>query len=193
MLRMLAPPATIAIPVLETKRLILRGHRLEDFGDCAATWADPVVTRYLGSKPLTETEAWTRFLRYFGHWQVMGFGYWAVEEKGTGAFVGDIGFADYKRDIQPSIKGIPEIGWVLAQAAHGKGYATEAVRAALAWGDMNFRPARTVCIVDAENLASIRVAEKCGFREYERTTYHGTAVVLFERAAPAGGERMMSP
>jgi len=104
-----------------------------------------------------------------------------VEKKGTGEFVGDVGFADYKREIQPSLKGIPEIGWVLANSAHGKGYATEAVEAALAWGDGNFEDARTVCIVAPDNLASIRVAGKCGFREFEQTSYHGNAVILFER------------
>ena len=64
----------------------------------------------------------------------MGFGHWAVEEKASGDFIGDLGFADFKRDIQPSIQGLPELGWVLASRAHGKGYATEAVRAAIAWG-----------------------------------------------------------
>ncbi len=170
--------------MIETERLILRGHRLEDFGDCAAMWADPEVTRYIGGKPLSETEAWARFLRYAGHWSLMGYGYWAVEEKGTGDFVGDIGFADYKRDIEPSLKGIPEVGWVLAQKAHGKGYATEAVRTVVVWGDANFAGARTVCIVAPGNLASIRVAEKCGFQEFERTTYKGEAAILFQRERP---------
>jgi RimJ/RimL family protein N-acetyltransferase len=170
-----------AVPVIETERLVLRGHRLGDFADCAAMWADPVVNRYLGGKPLSETEAWTRFLRYAGHWWLMSFGYWAVEEKATGAFVGDIGFADYKRDIQPSLKGIPEIGWVLAQSAHGKGYATEAVRAALAWGDAQFEAPRTVCIIAPENLPSVRLAEKFGYREFERTIFKDHPVILFER------------
>src|SRR2546426_7424830 len=56
------------VPVIETERLRLRGHRPEDFPDCAAMWADPVVTRYIGGKPLSEEEAWTRTLRCLGHW-----------------------------------------------------------------------------------------------------------------------------
>jgi RimJ/RimL family protein N-acetyltransferase len=48
----------------------------------------------------------------------MGFGYWVAEEKETGKFVGEIGFADYKRNLEPSLKGVPEIGWVLAGHAH---------------------------------------------------------------------------
>ena len=105
---------TAEVPDLETARLKLRGHRLDDFLHSAAMWADPNVTRYIGGKPLTEEEAWTKFLRYAGHWRLLGFGYWAVEERVTGSFVGELGFADYKRDLQPSLNGAPEIGWVLA-------------------------------------------------------------------------------
>jgi RimJ/RimL family protein N-acetyltransferase len=170
--------------VLETERLKLRGHRLDDFAGCAAMWADPVVTRFFGGKSLTEEEAWTRFLRYAGHWSLLGFGYWAVEEKATGNFIGEIGFADYKRDIESSLKHLPEIGWVLASESHGKGYATEAVRAAIAWGDRHFRADQTTCIVHPENLRSIRVAEKCGYREFQRTTYKGQPSIVYVRARP---------
>ena len=170
--------------VLETERLKLRGHRLDDFAACAAMWADPVVTRYFGGKALTEEEAWTRFLRYAGHWSLLGFGYWAVEEKATGNFIGEIGFADYKRDIESSLKHLPEIGWVLASGSHGKGYAMEAVRAATAWGDRHFRADQTTCIINPENLPSIRVAEKCGYREFQRTTYKGQPSVVYVRARP---------
>src|ERR1700689_3125008 len=116
------------VPVLETERLTLRGHRLDDFPASAAMWADPIVTRHFG-KSFTEEEAWTRFLRYVGHWALLGFGYWVVEEKATGIFAGEIGFADYKRNVEPSLKDVPEIGWVLATQAQGRGYATEAARA----------------------------------------------------------------
>jgi len=93
----------------------------------------------------------------------MGFGYWAVEEKASERFLGEIGFADFKREIVPSIEGVPELGWVLASHAHGKGYATEALNAAIPWGDKNLSASRSVCIIDPENLASLRVAEKCGY------------------------------
>jgi RimJ/RimL family protein N-acetyltransferase len=169
------------VPVIETQRLKMRGHRLDDFPACAAMWADPIVTRHIGGKPLSEEEVWARLLRYVGHWSLLGFGYWAIEEKDTGDFVGELGFADFKRDIEPSLKGVPELGWVLASKAHGKGYATEAVRAAIAWGQSHFGSARTVCIIHPENLASIRVAEKCGYKEFERTTYKGHATLLFNR------------
>jgi len=172
------------VPVLETERLKLRGHRLDDFVSSAAMWADPIVTRYFG-KTLHEEEAWTRFLRYVGHWALLGFGYWVVEERVTGNFVGEIGFADYKRNIESAVRIAPEIGWVLASQSHGKGYATEAVRAAVAWGDQyfgsTFRVHRTTCLIHPENLPSIRVAEKCGYREFERTTYKDHPTIVFVR------------
>jgi RimJ/RimL family protein N-acetyltransferase len=173
------------VPVLETERLKLRGHRLDDFDNCAAMWADPVVTRYLGCKPLSEEEAWARLLRYIGHWSLLGFGYWVAEEKGTGNFVGEIGFADYKREVEPSLKGVPESGWVLASAAHGKGYATEAARAIVEWGDRHFGGVPTACIIAPDNLASIRVAEKCGYRQSQAATYKGHPVLLFAREPKA--------
>jgi RimJ/RimL family protein N-acetyltransferase len=171
----------IEVPMLETERLRLRGHRLDDFTPSATMWADPKVTRHIGGKPLTEEESWTKLLRYVGHWSLLGFGYWVAEEKATGNFVGEIGFADYKRDLKPSLKGVPEIGWVLASQAHGRGYATEAVRAAVTWADTHFRSARTACIIAPENLASIRVAVKCEYREFQLTTYKGQPTMMFVR------------
>jgi RimJ/RimL family protein N-acetyltransferase len=183
------PPA-VQVPILETERLRLRGHTLDDFGPCAAMWADPAVTRHIGGTPLAEEESWTKFLRYVGHWALLGFGYWVVQEKSTSNFVGEVGFGDYKRNIQPpvkdaSLKHMPEIGWVLASQFHGKGYATESVRAAIAWGDAHFgctrRTSQTICFIHPDNLSSIRVAEKCGYREFQLTAYKGQPTVVFVR------------
>jgi len=144
-------------------------------------WADPAVSRHIGGKTFTEEESWTRLLRYVGHWALLGFGYWVIEEKATGSFAGEIGFADYKRKLEPSLKDVPEIGWVLATQAQGRGYATEAARAVIAWGDAHLGSSRTACIVHPENLPSIRVAEKCGYRELVRTTYQGQPTTVFLR------------
>ncbi|MFN8067112.1 MAG: GNAT family N-acetyltransferase [Vicinamibacterales bacterium] len=82
------------VPVLETERLILREHRLDDFDAFATMWGDPDVVRFVGGKPSTLDESWARFLRYVGHWQVLGFGFWAVELREESRYVGDVGFAD---------------------------------------------------------------------------------------------------
>jgi RimJ/RimL family protein N-acetyltransferase len=173
--------STAPVPLLETERLVLRAHRLADLDACTTMWGDPVVTRYIGGKPSTREEVWSRLLRYAGHWSLMGYGYWAIEDKSFGRFVGEAGFADFKRDITPSLGDDPEIGWALTPAAHGKGYATEIVAALLEWGDANLSSKRTVCLIHPDNSPSIYVAKKCGYKEFARTNYKGAPTILFRR------------
>ena len=144
-------------------------------------WSDPDVTRFIGGVPSTEQQVWSRMLSYAGHWALLGFGYWAVEEAASGAFIGELGFANFKRDIESDMRDAPEIGWAFAVRAHGKGFASEAVRAAVAWGDERLGATRTVCLMNPENRASIRVAEKCGYREFKSSRFNGKPVLFFER------------
>lgn len=169
------------IPALETERLRLRAHRLEDLDASAAMWADAVVTRHIGGKPFTREEVWSKILRYIGHWALMGYGYWVAEDKATGEFLGECGFADFKRELQPSIEGMPEIGWALVPSAHGKGLATEAVQALCGWADQHFGSTPTVCIIDPENIASAWVAKKCGYQEVMRAMYKEHPTMLYKR------------
>jgi len=173
-----------AVPVIETERLLLRAFRVEDLADYVAMWADPEVLKHIGIPPSSREQTWTRLLRAHGHWSLFGFGFWAVEDKASGRFVGEVGMAEFMREIEPSIVGIPEIGWVLATWSHGKGYATEAARAAIDWWDTQRGGGRTACLIDESNGASFRVADKCGYSEYARTRYHGRPVVLLARPSP---------
>ena len=173
-----------AIPLLETKRLRLRGHRLTDFAECVAMWSDPAVTRFIGGKPSSPQQTWTRLLSYLGHWAALRFGYWAIEERSTAAYVGEIGFADFKRDIVPAMSGYPEFGFALVSSAHGRGYATEAARAVVAWGDGNLAATRTVCLIDPDNAASIRIANTCGYEVFERATFNGKQALFLARNRP---------
>lgn len=174
-------PAAQSTPVLQTERLVLRAHTLADYDESAAMWADPEVTRHIGGRPSTAEEAWSRVLRYAGLWALLGFGYWVARERETGRFVGEAGFADFRRELTPSLEGAPEVGWALAPWAQGRGFATEAVRAALAWGDAHLPAERTVCMIHPQNAPSIRVAEKCGFRQIASSTYKSEPTLLFER------------
>ena len=178
-----APAGTFegAVPVLETARLRLRAHRSEDHPACAALWADPEVTRHIGGRPFTGEETWRRMLASLGLWSMLGYGYWAVEEKAARRYIGDIGFADFRREIEPSLAGMLEFGWVLSPAVHGNGYASEAVAAATEWAQRHLPDKRAVCIIAPGNGPSIRVAEKAGFREWMRTMYHGEPTVVFAR------------
>lgn len=174
------------IPRLETERLVLRGHQLEDFDECFKMWSDLQVTRYTIGRPSTREEAWARLLRNAGHWALLGFGYWVVQERSSSRFLGEVGLADLRRDLEPSFGNAPEAGWVLCAGAWGRGHATEAMRAVLEWGGANLRSERTVCMIHPENLASLKVATKCGFQEVTRTTYRSGPTVLFERALSPG-------
>ena len=123
-----------------------------------------------------------------GLWSLFGYGYWAVERREDGRMIGQVGFADFKRDMVPSIETIPEMGWLFAADAGGQGYATEAALAASAWADAVLQAPEIVAIVDANNLASIRVAQKCGFGDREPATYRGEPILLFRRPAARSGD-----
>lgn len=168
-------------PLLTTRRLTLSLPGVDDFTDSAAMWADPVVTRFVGGRPCTEEESWGRLLRARGLWALLGFGYWAVRETATGRYVGEIGFADFRREIQPSLAGLPEMGWVLTAWSHGHGFGTEAVTAALAWIDETLAPPVVPCIIDPGNAASLALARKMDFRVATHTTYKDAPIMLLER------------
>ena len=170
------------VPVLETERLILRGYTLEDFPAFAAMRADPVVMKYLGKGDLLdEEEAWLRFQSITGHWHLKGFGTWAIEERASSAVIGALNYTDKKRPSSHPASGAPEMGWSLASSAHGKGFASEALRAALVWGREHFGPARVVCVISDDNAASLRVAEKHGFKQFATASRHGLGRRVFER------------
>ncbi len=166
-------------PVVLSARLRLRGHRVDDYPTIAALWADPVVIRHIGGRPQTANESWSRLLRYAGHWTLNGYGFWAIEELGTGAYLGEVGFADFHRDMTPALESVPEAGWVLAPDAHGKGYALEAMIAALGW--MDARTKRTQCIIAPENQASRKLAVKLGYSASHDAQHGDETVTVFFR------------
>ncbi len=149
-------------PVLETDRLILRPIGLADWEAYAAAWADPDMTAFIGGGTRDRTTSWSKYIAAAGLWPVCGFGYWSFIDRETGAFVGNGGLSRFERDI-PELDGFPEIGWAIVPGGWGKGYATEAIRAALHWSDTVLQAPETRCIIDPANSASFRVAEKLGF------------------------------
>lgn len=168
---------------IDTERLTMRPHVRADFEDSLALWSDPDVTRFIGGKPSTEEEVWARLMRYLGHWALLDFGYWMVRERATGRCVGEVGFANFRRALDPTLGDAPEMGWVLAPWAHGQGFAREAVEAGLAWARAKWGPVRTVCIISPENAPSLRLADRVGFKEFARASYHDAPTVMLERPA----------
>jgi RimJ/RimL family protein N-acetyltransferase len=174
--------------VLQTDRLILRPHTAADFPGSFKLWTDPDVVRFISGRPSTEEEVWFRLLRYAGLWGLLGYGYFLAIERGTGAVVGDFGIAEFRRDITPSFGDAPEAGWIMTPEHHGKGLAREAMTAILDWADQSWP--RTVCMISPENTASVRLAERLGYRQYGQTQFKGDPVTLFERPSPLPfGER----
>ncbi|MDL2404583.1 GNAT family N-acetyltransferase [Rhizobium calliandrae] len=169
------------VPTLMTERLILRAHRLEDFEEYAAFWTREDLVRYIGGEPSTREQAWSRLLRYAGMWHYLGFGFFAVEERASSRFIGEVGFLDLHRDMNPTTEGTLEAGWWITSSLHGKGYATEAIRAAIAWADDTFPGRRMTCIIDPENTSSLRVAQKVGFHRIGEVIYKDEPNVMFER------------
>ena len=168
------------IPVIETDRLRMRGHTVSDLDPVAAMWGDPDVVRHITGKPATREESWARLNRYAGHWALMGYGFWLIEEKSTGRFVGEAGFADFKREMEPRFEA-PEHGWSLASWAQGQGFASEALEAQLVWAEGHFGRAPLVCMIAPENAPSIRLAQKHGYKEFARRPYKGEPSILFRR------------
>jgi RimJ/RimL family protein N-acetyltransferase len=139
------------------------------------------VTRFITGKPLTMEDVWARFYRMIGHWRVRSYGYWIVLERETGRMIGEVGFGEMRRALDLTLQGLPELGWVLRPESHGRGYATEAASAALDWIDGRHSPERTLCLIAPANLASIRVARKCGYTELVHTVYKDSPAIIFER------------
>ena len=143
---------------LESENLILRQFRESDMDDFAALCADAEVMRFLGGTPFTRLDTWRQLARILGHWQLRGYGEWALEEKVSGRFVGRVGF------IYPD--GWPgfEIGWALARDSWGKGYATEGARRALEHGFGVLGRERIISLIHPDNLRSAAVATRIGER-----------------------------
>lgn len=170
-----------AAPRLETNRLILRAHGLGDFEPSAAMWADEGVVRHIGGQPSRRADSWMRMLRYPGLWALLGYGYWAIKDRDSGRYAGEAGLADFKREMSPSIESVPEAGWALHPDFHGRGLATEALGAILAWADRELDAPRTCCIIDPGNAPSIRVAQKLGFDGPHEARFRGSDTLLFYR------------
>jgi RimJ/RimL family protein N-acetyltransferase len=169
-------------PRIETDRLVLRALRVDDLEPLWAIWSNPEVVRYLGGNPLGREETWRRTLAACGQWPVEGFGYWIVELKADGRTVGQLGFADFKREMEPSLEGLPELGYVFDTSVQGQGLAFEGCKAAMDWAEAELRAASYPAIISPENAPSIRLAEKLGFVREPDTSYRGAPIALFRRA-----------
>lgn len=148
--------------VIETERLVLRPPRLEDFEAWAACAADPDMTTFLGG-PQPRPVAWRAFMAMAGSWSLNGFAMFSVIEKASGEWMGRVG--PWKPDGWPG----NEIGWGLARAAEGRGYAFEAAVAATDWAFAELGWTDVIHCIDGENRRSESLAQRLGSAKLRRT------------------------
>lgn len=167
-------PHDTAVLTLDTPRLRLRQLANTDFDAYASLCADAEVMRYVGDHgPLSREDSWRQFAMLVGHWELRGYGMWAVEELSGGAFVGRVGL-HYP-------EGWPdrEVGWALARPYWGRGYALEAVSAALRVAFEMLHWPRVISLIAPLNHRSIRLAERLGERFERGLLVRGHQVGLY--------------
>ncbi|MBS0562435.1 MAG: GNAT family N-acetyltransferase, partial [Proteobacteria bacterium] len=146
---------------LETSRLVLRPWRESDLEPLAALNADPEAMRHFAA-PLTRAESDAFAQRQHEYLAAHGFCFWAVEAPGIAPLIGAVGIAPVR--FQARFTPAVEIGWRLARPYWGQGFATEAARAALAYGFGPAGLAEIVAFTATQNLASVQVMERLGMR-----------------------------
>lgn len=146
--------------------------------------SDPVVVRFLGGRPFSPEDAWNRVMRYAGHWSLLSHGLFAVLEKDTGEYVGETGIADFCRGLGYSFDGFGEASWTFASRVHGLGFAFEATEAAHKWYNESVSQDRTVCLVDPDNTASLKMAGRLGYIPFDKGTYKNHSMIMLERKHP---------
>lgn len=152
------PIVEVSIPTLTTERLLLRPFREDDAAALFEISQDPEVMRFIGGGrgiPTAE-DCWRAVAGWIGHWVLRGYGQWAVEERGSGQFVGRIGV------IYPVGWPGPEVGYLIGRPWWRRGYATEGARAAMDWAFTEFGFDELCSLIDPANTASIGVATNLG-------------------------------
>jgi RimJ/RimL family protein N-acetyltransferase len=151
-------------PTIETERLVLRPFREGDVDAYAAMLQTREVRALLHLPDDVGREAaWSGMAQWLGQWELRGTGQWAVEERASGAFVGRAGMHFPERADWPGI----ELGWALHPVHWGKGYATEAGRAAVDYAWANHDVDTLYSVILPENIASQAVARRLGFTPWE--------------------------
>jgi RimJ/RimL family protein N-acetyltransferase len=181
-----APEPVVTTNVLKTERLILRRFRESDIDAYAAMTQDPEVMKFLSASGdlLSRSDAWRQMALFLGHWELRGYGTWAVEERETGDFVGRVGLHNPE--------GWPdrELGWTIARKFWGRGYASEAARASIGHAFDNLGWTHLVSLIHPDNDRSARLAERLGYYVRGAAEVRGLRLTVYRLdAPPAPGRR----
>jgi RimJ/RimL family protein N-acetyltransferase len=169
-------------PTIETERLLIRDTTLGDLDYYLNFFGDAEASQHVGG-PSGAEDTWRRMLAGVGLWPITGIGMWAIERREDGKTIGHLGFFDFLRDSEPSIAGDPEMGWILAPAAHGQGYAIEACQAVLAWFEQHFGKKAIWALISPGNEPSMKLAAKLGFVQQPDGTYRDKPQTIWLRPA----------
>ncbi|MEM8711099.1 MAG: GNAT family N-acetyltransferase [Planctomycetota bacterium] len=142
---------------LDSKRLHLRHWQESDFDHYADYYAEAATSQYVGG-PCDRVHAWRRFASEIGHWTLRGYGFYLVEEKESGQFVGSVGL--WFPEGWPEI----ELGYWLHPGAQGRGYATEAGLRVRQHAYEDLGLTTLISTIHPDNVASKKVAERLGAR-----------------------------
>ena len=147
--------------ILETERLILRHQVIEDLDDLWALYCNPNITKYIPDAPRSREEAQEELEWHMhGHPKHPELGLWATIHKETGKFIGRCGLLPWTIDGQYDV----EVAYTIAEEYWGQGLGTEAAQAILRYGFEKLNLPRLICLIDAENIASKKVAERIGMK-----------------------------
>jgi RimJ/RimL family protein N-acetyltransferase len=144
-----------------------------DLDAYAEMCGDAEVMRYISGSPMTRPEAWRNMALVLGHWQLRGFGLWAVEERGSGLLAGRVGC--WCPEGWPGL----EIGWALRREFWHRGYATEAGRTALEFAFSELGQKHVISLIQTDNAASVRVAVRLGMTLQGRTELSGREALVY--------------
>ena len=151
--------------ILETERLLLRHQVIEDLDDLWALYCDPEITKYIPDAPRSREEAQEELEWHMhGHPKHPELGLWATIHKETGKFIGRCGLLPWTIDSVNEV----EVAYTIARNYWGQGLGSEAAQAILKYGFEKLHLSRMVCLIDPENKASQKVAEKMGMA-WEKT------------------------
>ncbi|KAA3616441.1 MAG: N-acetyltransferase [Calditrichaeota bacterium] len=160
---------------LTTNRLILRQFCQSDFEEYAAMVGHTETMRYIGNgEPLSREQAWRSMAAILGHWQLLGYGLYAVEEKSSGKLAGRIGL------INP--EGWPgiEIGWMLHPDFRGRGLAFEAAVAIMTHAFEVLKVRELISLIHPMNTASLKLAEKLGESLHDYIQFFGVECAVYK-------------
>jgi RimJ/RimL family protein N-acetyltransferase len=168
---------------LESGRLLLRQFQDADWPQLHRYFSDAQAMVFTQGRALSEGETWRVMCSMIGHWQIRGYGPYAVTDKTNGTVMGTVGFW-YPNDWPE-----PEIKWGLASSYWGKGYATEAARLVLAAGYEHLPELALISLIHEDNKASIGLALAVGATRERSTQYEGEPHGIYRHKTASQAEQ----